>query len=169
MCSQNRSRIWYRASLLLVDTLSTCSTSKRRSAAFNDRDVLPCAPGTEVDPGTRHHVRQCTQCPIALPVSVGLLLGMTETCCHVFSVLLLNLVQGISFVIGHTVHLLYQKAWFCCLNFQGIAVLCSGYRNRTWYRTSRSSKTQCQSAIPVRVGQLLAMTGTNYNVLPVPE
>jgi hypothetical protein len=44
------------------------------SFAWNDRDVLLCAPGSGVEPGTGHHVRQGTHCPLALQVSVGLLL-----------------------------------------------------------------------------------------------
>jgi hypothetical protein len=47
-------------------------------------------------------------CQPALPVSVGLLLGMTGTCCHVLQVPEYNLAQGITFVSVHTVHLPYK-------------------------------------------------------------
>jgi hypothetical protein len=86
MCSLYRSRTWYMACRSSVDTLSTCSTSKRRSAVCNDRGVLPFAPITGEEHGTGHLVRQCTQCPFALPVCVGQLLAMTGTSCHVLPV-----------------------------------------------------------------------------------
>jgi hypothetical protein len=86
ICSRYRNRMWYRASRSSVNTLSTCLTRKRMSADCNDRDVLSCAFYTGVKPGTGHLVRQLTHCPPALPVSVVLILTMTETYCHVLSV-----------------------------------------------------------------------------------
>jgi hypothetical protein len=56
-----------------------CYTRKRRSDACNDRDELPCAPGTGVEHGTGHLVRQRTHCPPALPESVGLFLKLPRT------------------------------------------------------------------------------------------
>jgi hypothetical protein len=140
MCSQYRRRICYRASRSSVDTLSICTTRKRRSAACTSQNVLSCALYTSIELGTGHLVFQCTQCPLALPVSVGLLLAMTETYCYVLSIRELNLVQGISFVIRHTLHMMYLKKLFCCLNNQECAVMCSRYRSRTWYSASRSSE-----------------------------
>jgi hypothetical protein len=57
MCSLYRSRTWYMACSSSVDTLSTCSASKRKSAVFNDRGVLLFAPITGEEHGTGHLFR----------------------------------------------------------------------------------------------------------------
>jgi hypothetical protein len=91
------------------DIMSICPTRKLMSASCTSQNVLSCAIDTGVEPGTKDFVRQCTHSQPSLPVSVGLLLAMTETFCHVLSIPEKNLLQGISFISGHTLQILYPR------------------------------------------------------------
>jgi hypothetical protein len=168
MCSVYWRRPWYRASRSSVNTLSTCHTRKLRYVACTSQNVLSCALYTAVEPFTRHRLVKWTHCLPTLQERVGLLLALREglSCAprtgaepgtghlvcqwtHCPTALLCKhrstarndrdeLLQGILFVRGHSVHLPYHRAYVCYLHFPGLAVLCSRYRSRTWYRASRS-------------------------------
>jgi hypothetical protein len=70
----------------VIYTLSICPSSKRRSAACNDRDVLSCGLCKGVEPCTGHLVCQWTHGQQTVPESVVLLLALLRTCFHVLTV-----------------------------------------------------------------------------------